>query len=46
VIKGGTDIRVVLSDKREFEATVLLNDERTDIAVLKIEPGGEPLPAF
>ncbi len=44
VIKGGTDIRVVLSDKREFEATVLLNDERTDIAVLKIEPGSEPLP--
>jgi S1-C subfamily serine protease len=44
VIKGGTDIRVVLSDKREFEATVLLNDERTDLAVLKIDPGNEALP--
>jgi S1-C subfamily serine protease len=46
VIEGGTDIRVVLSDKREFEATVLLNDERTDLAVLKIEPGNEVLPTL
>jgi Do/DeqQ family serine protease len=46
VIKGGTDIRVVLSDKREFEATVLLNDERTDLAVLKIDPGNEALPSL
>jgi Do/DeqQ family serine protease len=46
VIKGGIDIRVVLSDKREFEATVLLNDERTDLAVLKIDPGNEALPSL
>lgn len=46
VIKGGTDIRVVLSDKREFAATVLLTDERTDLAVLRIDPGGQALPAL
>jgi serine protease Do len=46
VIKGGTDIRVVLSDKREYEATVLLTDERTDLALLKVETGDEPLPTL
>ncbi|HUF45888.1 MAG TPA: DegQ family serine endoprotease [Aestuariivirgaceae bacterium] len=46
VIKGGTDIRIVLSDKREFEAKVLLNDERTDLAVLKIESGDGLLPTL
>ena len=46
VIEGGTDIRVVLSDRREFEAEVLLNDERTDLAVLKIDAGGKPLPTI
>ena len=39
VILGGTDIRVVLADRREFEAKLLLADERTDLAVLKIDPG-------
>lgn len=44
VIKGGTDIRVVLTDRREFAAKVLLNDERTDLAVLKVDTGGQDLP--
>ena len=44
VIKGGTDIRVVLSDKREFDAKLLVSDERTDLAVLKIDAGGAELP--
>jgi len=44
VIKGGTDIRVSLSDRREFKAKVLLADERTDLAILKIDPGKEALP--
>ena len=46
VIQGGTDIRVVLADKREFEAKLLLADERTDLAVLKIDAGDEELPAL
>ena len=39
VVKGGTEteIRVALADKREFDARVVAQDERTDLAVLKIE---------
>jgi len=46
VVAGGTDIRVALADKREFEAKLLLTDERTDLAVLKIEVKDEDLPAL
>ena len=42
VVAGATELRVVLADRREFEATVLLTDEATDLAVLKIETD-EPL---
>jgi len=44
VIEGGTDIVVALSDKREFKAKVILADQRTDLAVLKIDTKGEKLP--
>jgi Do/DeqQ family serine protease len=39
VVRGGaeTEIRVALADKREFDARVVAQDERTDLAVLKIE---------
>ena len=37
---------MVLADRREFEARVLLTDERTDLAVLKIDVGDEELPAL
>jgi Do/DeqQ family serine protease len=46
VVAGGTDIKVVLADKREFEARTLLTDERTDLAVLKIDVPDEQLPAL
>jgi serine protease Do len=46
VVEGGTDIVVVLADKREFKAKVLLSDARTDLAVLKIDPHGEQLPTI
>ena len=36
VIKDGTEIKVALADRREFEAEILLQDERTDLAVLRI----------
>src|SRR5439155_14279757 len=45
-IKEGTDIRVVLADRREFEAKLLLADEHTDLAVRKIDSKGEKLPAL
>jgi Do/DeqQ family serine protease len=44
VIKDANDIKVVLSDRREFDATLLLKDKRTDIAVLRIDVNGEKLP--
>jgi len=39
VVKGGTDtqIRVALADKREFDARVVVQDDKTDLAVLKID---------
>jgi Do/DeqQ family serine protease len=45
VVAEATDIRVVLSDRREFDAEVLLADEQSDIAVLKID-GAEGLTPF
>lgn len=44
VIAGGEEFRVVLADRREFEADLVLADERTDLAVLRIDPGAEKLP--
>lgn len=46
VVAGGQEIMVVLSDRREFPAKVLLADPRADIAVLKIEVGAERLPVL
>src|SRR5215468_8765168 len=37
VVDGATDVRVTLSDKREFEAKVVGTDPKTDVAVLKID---------
>jgi len=42
--EGQADIKVALSDGREFEATVILKDERTDLAVLRIEGGDKDFP--
>ena len=39
VINGMQQIKVVLNDRREFPATVILADERSDIAVLRLENG-------
>jgi serine protease Do len=44
VIKEADSITIVLNDRREFDAEILLNDERTDIAVLRIRIKGETLP--
>ncbi len=44
VIQDSDEITVVLADRREFGATILRTDERTDLAVLKIDTGGEELP--
>lgn len=42
--RGETEIRVALSDKREFDAKVIAQDDKTDIAVLRIENGDGKFP--
>lgn len=44
VIEGADTIRVVLSDRREFDAEILREDEQTDLAILKVTIDGEQLP--
>jgi serine protease Do len=44
VIADADEIKVALSDAREFEAHLVLDDEGTDLAVLRIDTEGEDLP--
>jgi len=37
VVEEGDQFRIVLSDRREFPASLVLSDPRTDLAVLKID---------
>ena len=45
VIENMTDVRVALSDKREFPADIVLTDQRTDLAVLRLK-GAQNLPVM
>ena len=45
VIEGMTDVKIALSDRREFEAEIVLRDPRTDLAVLKIK-GADAFPVL
>ena len=42
VVNKADDIKVFLSDKREFKAKLVGTDAKTDVAVLKIEAAGLP----
>src|SRR5882757_7372599 len=44
VVKGADEIRVVLADRREFEAKLATQDERYDLALLRIDVNGERFP--
>lgn len=45
VIENMNEVRVALADRREFEATIVLRDPRTDLAVVKIKnPTGGLIP--
>ncbi len=44
VVKDAQEIMVVLSDRREFSAKLSIIDERSDIALLRIDGKGEDLP--
>src|SRR5574341_1193181 len=43
VVNKADDIKVVLSDKREFKAKLIGTDTKTDVAVVKIEATGLPV---
>lgn len=45
VVGQATEIRVVLNDRREFAAEVVLTDEESDLAVLQMQ-GAQDLPAL
>jgi Do/DeqQ family serine protease len=45
VIENMTQVRVALSDRREFEAEIVLRDPRTDLAVLRLK-GGKDFPVL
>jgi Do/DeqQ family serine protease len=46
VVEGATEVKVSLSDKREFEAEIVLKDQRTDLAVLRIKDSKERFPSI
>lgn len=45
VIENAETVRIALADKREFEADILLRDQRSDLAVLRIKDGRERFPS-
>jgi Do/DeqQ family serine protease len=45
VIEGMTDVKVALADKREFDAGIVLRDQRTDLVLLRLK-GGENFPVM
>ncbi len=42
VVAGATEVYVTLTDKREFKAKIIGTDERTDVALVKIDAAGLP----
>src|SRR5258707_8890755 len=46
VIEGADQVKVSLSDKREFEAEIVLKDPRSDLAVLRLKDTKEKFPAL
>lgn len=41
VIEGATDVRIALSDGREFAVDVVIEDAQTDLAVLRVQQAGD-----
>ena len=46
VIEGASQVKVALADKREFEADIVLKDQRSDLAVLRIKDAKERFPTL
>jgi Do/DeqQ family serine protease len=46
VIEGASAVKIWLADKREFEAEIVLKDERSDLTVLRIKGANERFPVL
>ena len=46
VIEGASEVRVALSDKREFDAEIVLKDEHSDLTVLRLKDSKERFPVL
>jgi Do/DeqQ family serine protease len=46
VIRGASQVKVALADKREFDADIVLKDLRSDLAVLRIKDAHERFPTL
>ncbi len=46
VIEGASEVKVALADKREFAADIVLKDQRSDLAVLRIAGAKERFPTL
>jgi Do/DeqQ family serine protease len=46
VIEGASEVKVALSDKREFDAEIVLKDQRSDLAVLRVKGAHERFPVL
>jgi Do/DeqQ family serine protease len=46
VVELADEVRVALADRREFNATIVLRDERSDLAVLRIDGDVADLPTI
>lgn len=46
VIRNATEVKVALSDRREFDADIILRDQKSDLAILQLKGEGEVFPAL
>jgi Do/DeqQ family serine protease len=46
VIEGASEVKVALSDKREFDAEIVLKDEHSDLTVLHLKGANENFPVL
>jgi Do/DeqQ family serine protease len=46
VISGASQVKVALADKREFDADIVLKDQRSDLAVLRVKGAKEHFPTL
>ncbi len=46
VIEGASEVKVALSDKREFDAEIVLKDEHSDLTVLRLKGANERFPVL